>query len=225
MEIEVILGANESFLLSRLDSPSVWLWENFPWVRKKGNLSQVLNIVTINEYWRITDTHRELYLWNAITHIHSFMERWCIFKSIPWTYRFFLKLHCLIKIALSTRSLHSPSNTKRAAATTAKGSPSQREPAWSRIGLAVWMGFQQEAKDGANSLCSDIKHPPPPPVTIHSMRTWASGSLRIQMGRRPILCEAALISWMPDLCGYVGHWSRKDPTLSFLLCCHCLETH
>lgn len=30
MEIEVILGANESFLLSRLDSPSVWLCENFP---------------------------------------------------------------------------------------------------------------------------------------------------------------------------------------------------
>lgn len=75
MEIEVILGANESFLLSRLDSPSVWLCENFPWDRKKGNLSQVLNIVTINEYWRITDTHRELYIWNPITHIHSFMER------------------------------------------------------------------------------------------------------------------------------------------------------
>lgn len=30
MEIEVILGANESFLLSRLDFPSVWLCENFP---------------------------------------------------------------------------------------------------------------------------------------------------------------------------------------------------
>lgn len=86
--------------------------------------------------------------------------RLCIFKSIPWTYRFFLKLRCIIKIALSSPSFHFPSNTKSAVATAAIVSPSQREPASSRIGLAVWMGFQQEVEDGANLFCSHIKHLP-----------------------------------------------------------------
>lgn len=87
-------------------------------------------------------------------------RRLCIFKSIPWTYRFFLKLRCIIKIALSSYSFHFPSNTKSALATAAIVSPSQRDPASSRIGLAIWMQFQQEAEDGANLFCSHIKHPP-----------------------------------------------------------------
>lgn len=148
-------------------------------------------------------------------------ERLCIFRSIPWTYRFFLKLHCLIKITLSCLSFHFPSNTKSATATAANVIPSQREPASSRIGLATWMGFQQKAKDGANLFCPDIKTLPYFPVTIHNMRTWTSGSFRIQMGRKSIPWEA-ITSWMLDLCDYVGYCFGKNSTLS-LLCYYCFE--